>query len=134
MHNKLKIKRLLIVLISFISILLLSFLYYKINKTYHIGFNCVFHEITNLYCPGCGITRAIFSLIELDLIGAIKYNILIVTVIPIIIVNYLVNIINWINLKPQKEIYPKTIWNITLIFVIIFGILRNIEIFSFLAP
>ena len=131
MHNKLKIKRLLIVLISFISILLLSFLYYKINKTYHIGFNCVFHELTNLYCPGCGITRAIFSLIELDLIGAIKYNILIVTVIPLIIVNYLVKIIDWINLKEQKEIYPKTIWNIILIFVILFGILRNIEIFPF---
>ena len=134
MHNKLKIKRLLIVLISFISILLLSFLYYKINKTYHIGFNCIFHEITNLYCPGCGITRAIFSLIELDLIRAIKYNILIVTVIPLIIVNYLVKIINWINLKEQKEIYHKTIWNLILIFVILFGILRNIEIFSFLAP
>ena len=134
MHNKLKIKRLLIVLISFISILLLSFLYYKTNKTYHIGFNCIFHEITNLYCPGCGITRAIFSLIEFDIIGAIKYNILIVTVIPLIIVNYLVKIINWINLKEQKEIYPKTIWNLILIFVILFGILRNIEIFSFLAP
>ena len=134
MHNKEKIKRLLIVLISFISILLLSFLYYKINKTYHIGFNCVFHQITNLYCPGCGITRAIFSLIELDIIGAIKYNILIVTIIPLIIFNYLVKIINWINLKEQKEIYPKTIWNIILIFVILFGILRNIEIFSFLAP
>ena len=112
MHNKLKIKRLLIVLILFVSILLLSFLYYKINKTYHIGFNCIFHEITNLYCPGCGITRAIFSLIEFDIIGAIKYNILIVTVIPLIIVNYLVKIINWINLKEQKEIYPKTIWNL----------------------
>ena len=72
-----KIKRLLIVIISFISLLLLSFLYYKINKIYHIGFNCVFHELTNLYCPGCGITRAIFSLLELDIIGAIKYNILI---------------------------------------------------------
>ena len=134
MHNKLKIKRLLIVLISFISILLLSFLYYKINKTYHIGFNCIFHEITNLYCPGCGITRAIFSLMELNIINAIKYNILIVTVIPLIIVNYLVKIINWINLKKQKELYPKSIWNIILIFVILFGILRNFELFSFLAP
>lgn len=129
-----KIKRLLIVIISFISILLLSFLYYKINKIYHIGFNCVFHQITNLYCPGCGITRAIFSLIELDIIGAIKYNILIITAIPLILYYYLVNIINWINLKEKKEIYPKTMWNIILVFVVLFGILRNIEIFSFLAP
>ena len=134
MHNKLKIKRLLIVSILFISILLLSFLYYKINKIYHIGFKCVFHEITNLYCPGCGITRAIFSLMELDIIEAIKYNILIITVIPIVIFNYIIKIINWINLKDQKELYPKTVWNIILIFVMLFGILRNIEIFSFLAP
>ena len=106
-----KIKRLLIVIISFISILLLSFLYYKINKIYHIGFNCVFHQITNLYCPGCGITRAIFSLIELDIIGAIKYNILIITVIPLIVINYIVKIINWINLKAQKEMLGTKLYN-----------------------
>ena len=134
MHNKLKIKRLLIVLISFISILLLSFLYYKINKTYHIGFNCVFHEITNLYCPGCGITRAIFSLMELNIIRAIKYNILIITVVPLILYYYLIKIKNWILLKETEEIYSKTTWNIILVFIILFGILRNIEIFSFLAP
>ena len=134
MHNKLKIKRLLIVLISFISILLLSFLYYKINKIYHIGLICIFHEITNLYCPGCGITRAIFSLFELNIIQAIKYNILLITVIPLILYYYLIKIKDWILLKESKEIYPKTLWNIILIFVTLFGILRNIEIFSFLAP
>ena len=134
MHNKLKIKRLLIVLMSFISLLLLSFLYYYINRKYNIGFKCIFHEITNLYCPGCGITRAIFSLLELNIIQAIKYNILIITVIPLILFNYLIKIISWINLKEQKEVYPKTMWNIILIFVILFGIIRNIEIISFLAP
>lgn len=37
-------------------------------------FNCVSYKFLHLYCPLCGGTRAIFALLELDLISALKYN------------------------------------------------------------
>jgi hypothetical protein len=35
---------------------------------------CSFYELTHLYCPGCGGTRALESLFKLDFISSLKYN------------------------------------------------------------
>lgn len=35
---------------------------------------CTFLEMTHLYCPGCGGTRAVESLMRLDIISSFKYN------------------------------------------------------------
>lgn len=120
MKNKIKL-----IIILTISILLL-YIYKYIFQKYHIGIPCIFHEITHLYCPGCGITRAIFSLLELDIKQALKQNLLIIF-LPLIII-YLINYIkiklNKENVDPSK-IFPKSIWYILLIITITYGILRN---------
>lgn len=54
--------------------LLLYFtLVYIIFHTF--GITCVFLKISGLPCPGCGMTRAILSLVKLDIVSAAKYNI-----------------------------------------------------------
>ena len=35
---------------------------------------CGFYELTHLYCPGCGGTRALESLLRFDIISSLKYN------------------------------------------------------------
>ena len=40
-----------------------------------LGITCVFLEILGLPCPGCGMTRAVLSLVNFDIISAAKYNI-----------------------------------------------------------
>ena len=103
--------------------ILYAFIYIKFS----IGIPCIFHEITGLYCPGCGATRATISLIKLDFYQAFRYNIIVVISIPLFIVYLLY------KNKTKKEI-PNTILYIYLAALLIFGILRNIPYFSFLAP
>lgn len=43
---------------------------------------CVFYELTNLNCPGCGAGRASRAILHLDFIGAFSFNPLYVMLLP----------------------------------------------------
>ena len=45
-----------------------------LKKTLGLGFPCLFHTLTGLYCPGCGGTRAIRSLLKGDLRMSFQYH------------------------------------------------------------
>ena len=96
---------------------------------YDIGIPCIIFELTGLYCPGCGATRAIFSLSKLQPYQAFRYNPLIVILIPFAILYLVYKYI----LKGEKKT-PNWIWCILLIITILFGVLRNIPAFYCLAP
>lgn len=40
---------------------------------------CSFYELTHLYCPGCGGTRAFESLLRFDIVSSLKYNAVVLT-------------------------------------------------------
>jgi hypothetical protein len=44
---------------------------------------CIFKTVFNIECPGCGLTRAFISLLELDFVGAYHSNALIFIVLPV---------------------------------------------------
>ena len=75
-------KRLLYI---FIIILEIVFYFVIIN----IDIPCIFKLIFKIPCPACGLTHAFLSLFNLDIIGAVKYNILIIPIfIFILLINY----------------------------------------------
>ncbi len=116
-----------------IIVLIVIFLIYAILIIrFDIGIPCVFYEITGLYCPGCGITRLCLSLFEGDIYQAFRYNPIIFIDLPILFILFVLNIF----FKNNKNI--KKITDVIIIFLatitIIFGVIRNIPIFSFLAP
>ena len=100
-----------------------------LHLKYDTGIPCVFFELTGLYCPGCGATRAIFSLTKLHPYQAFRYNALIITLLPLAIIYLVYKYV----FKDEKKI-PNWIWCTLLIIAILFGILRNIPIFLYLAP
>lgn len=92
-----------------------------------IGVPCVFHELTGFYCPGCGITRAAFSLLQLDFLQAYRYNTLLLFILPLYITYALAN-------KKQMRRTSNLMMTVMLILTATFGILRNIPAFNWLAP
>ena len=95
---------------------------------------CLFHEVTSLYCPGCGMSRALISLVQLNIYQAIRYNALVIVLVPVFIIYLILKIESYINNRPMRFKVPNYIIIIALIVVILYGVLRNIPLFDFLKP
>ena len=116
-----------------IIILAILLLYFILNVTISFSVPCLFHEITGLYCPGCGITRMIIAIYKLDFYQAFRYNPLVFIMLPFIVflvVDYIHKKI--VNKKPVYQHINDKIWYAVIIIFILYGILRNI--FPILAP
>ncbi|WP_246120430.1 DUF2752 domain-containing protein [Cohnella terricola] len=92
-----------------------------------IGIPCIFHEITGLYCPGCGATRAATALLNLDFPQAFRYNSILFFLLPMYAVYYAAE-------KNRLRPLSKVMMTAMLVLTLAFGILRNIPEFAWLAP
>jgi hypothetical protein len=89
---------------------------------------CVFHDLTGLYCPGCGSTRALYQLLHGNILAALHDNIMAVLAVPFFA--YAI-----VRKEPLSLIHPYWIWGLFYALVA-FTVLRNIPLFPFtyLAP
>ncbi|MGN1481544.1 DUF2752 domain-containing protein [Porcipelethomonas sp.] len=110
-------------------------LYYFITTRLGIAVPCIFHKITGFYCPGCGVTRMCIHLINLDFYRAFRSNPGVFLSLPLLIVIFSASAYSHVRYgKPAKQKWLTVLEIITAVMLIIFGILRNIPFFSFLAP
>ena len=109
--------------------LVLLIVYYFLNQKINLKIPCIFHTLTGYYCPGCGITRMLFSLLNLNFYQAFRYN----PLVFILLFGYI--IIKIIEILTKHKFQYSNKFQISLLIItILFGILRNIETFSFLLP
>lgn len=54
----------------------------KLSFDTDIGIPCLWKTMFGFECPGCGLTTAFIKLLQLDLAGAYKSNLLIFIVVP----------------------------------------------------
>ena len=108
-------------------LIFLIILYLVFYKKLGISIPCFFHKITGLYCPGCGITRMLESILKLNIYQAFRYNTLAFT--------YLIGYIIYKIINYRHKIKLNNYFIYGLLFITItFGILRNIPIFDYLKP
>ena len=123
-----------------ISILLvaagaLQLLYFFVEPKNGILPKCFFHELTGLYCPGCGVQRSFHALLNGHILIAIDYNLLFILFLPLII--FFILAFSLGRKHPSTSFIYKPIFSFTVIIVIVsFWVLRNIPVtpFSWLAP
>ena len=96
---------------------------------------CPFNALTGLYCPGCGGTRAVNDLTNLDFGAAISGNVLAVGVAVTLIVAY----VRWIPKRWRGEdarmiVLPANIGVTLLVVMAVFAVVRNTPWGAWLAP
>ena len=121
-------QRLRRVLLTYLGLIIIFIAYYFINKTTGFYIPCIFHEITGLDCPGCGITRCLFHLINLRIADAFKANPLVFIYLPFIVAYFIYQSYLYVYQKKDKILVkiPNYVMYILLVITIIYGIVRNI--------
>ena len=110
--------------------------YYVLNRKTGFYIPCMIHKVTGLYCPGCGITRMLFSILKLNFGKAFRYNQLVFILLPFLLLYFAYQIYLYITNKKDKILIkiPNYVYIGLLITVIGWGIIRNLECFPFLRP
>ena len=70
-----KVCKRIIILNIVVAVLVAGFVVVTLLLKDREEMQCAFYSLIGLYCPGCGGTRAVYSLLRLRIFDAIKYNI-----------------------------------------------------------
>ncbi len=89
--------RMIQVIVSMLFLVAGIVLYVLFFTITDIGIPCIFHEITGMLCPGCGMTHAMSSIIQRDFLEAFSYNALSLTICPLIIMYFMLRALKYIK-------------------------------------
>lgn len=128
-------KRLYKFLFSVVIVFGLGLAYYFIVRFFKIAIPCPIHALTGKYCPGCGISRMCIALLQFDFHTAYLSNRFLFVMSPVFIIYFLVKEIIYIIHGTKKTgKLENCILILVLVATIAFGIIRNIDAFSYLQP
>jgi hypothetical protein len=121
--------------------LITGFVYYRYYGTTGNIWSrqCSFHELTGLHCPGCGGQRAFYFLLHGDILRALRYNVLMMVILPFLLYVYFL-LIQVYMLKNKNYLkyfdFSGKLGYIFIAVLVIFFILRNIPAspFIYLSP
>lgn len=92
-----------------------------------IGIPCLFHLITGFKCPGCGVTRMLICLLQLDIGAAFRYNAVLLCMFPFLIVFFAYWLYRYIRYGKKNNTRPMAILCFVFVTILLaWGIVRNI--------
>jgi Protein of unknown function (DUF2752) len=96
---------------------------------------CPWLLLTGTPCPGCGGLRAVHDLTNGDLAAAASSNLLVVTLIPVAVLLWAAwTRSRWRGRPFSTPLFSTSALASLLVVAIAFGVLRNVEATSWLAP
>lgn len=126
-------KRAIVVILIISALAVLASIIIFILPALNIEYICPTKEMFNIDCPGCGGTRMIRSLLHGDIYQAFRYNTLMFITLPMLCILILGQSIKYIK-DGQLSIWLDKVLLTYIVMLLVFGALRNIEIFSWLQP
>ncbi|MBN3041015.1 MAG: DUF2752 domain-containing protein [Candidatus Omnitrophica bacterium] len=91
---------------------------------------CLFHELTGYNCPGCGGFRSLHALLKGDIIQAVRFNPLLISLLPFFVTVY----IKYMHSAAKKQgfylssIRPAIVW-LLVATIFSFWIFRNTPLY-----
>lgn len=129
MSNYYILKTIIITLLIILSVVMIYLLYKNIDPSSSIFLpKCLSYTIFGIRCPGCGTQRAIYSILNGDILRGVSFNPLIVISIPYLLILFFMDIFKFKYkfTRLYQILYGvKSIW-VLLIVLTIYTILRNI--------
>ena len=98
-----------------------------------INYKCIYRDFFNIYCAGCGFTRMIKSIINLDFYQAFRYNPLLFILLIIFIPYCIYEVYLYIRYGNIKKPSLKVL-SVLVVVLFIYMVLRNIPKFDYLIP
>lgn len=99
---------------------------------------CPWLLLTGTWCPGCGSTRAVHALTNLDIAGAAQMNVVLLALLPYILFSYG----RWLYRSfrplppgaPPRKATPPVVLGAFLVLILVFWAVRNTPFGVILAP
>lgn len=117
-------------IITVIVLIIYYILHYIVTNSFP---PCLINKYTGFFCPGCGITRMVLSIITLNFYQAFRYNAFLFILFLLTIIYQIIKLIT--KQFSTKELKLNNYVYITILIAAIgFGIIRNLPAFSYLIP
>lgn len=93
----------------------------------HLSVPCLFHMVTGLQCPGCGVSRMCLALMRLDITSAWQANPVLLLLLPLIggLLAYRAVVYVRRGHVPTQR-WETPVWGGLAVVLLIWGIVRNV--------
>lgn len=127
----------LILTLSLLFVLGMGYAYFGVARG--IAIPCPIYTITRFYCPGCGISRMLLSLLSGNFKVAFSYNPFVCLLLPFLLLFLCREMYYYIRgyrggYRGRMRRLETMFWYGMIFVAVVFGIIRNLPGFSFLAP
>ena len=120
-------RRTLVITVIVALLLVFGLIYYALDPASSQLFpQCIFLSLTGYKCPGCGSQRAIHALLNGDVVGAFRYNALLLIAVPWIALCLFAEAQRTRRPRLYARLNPPLLIWLFLIMVILWWLLRNI--------
>ena len=113
------------ILITYIIIILLVIIYFSFLKSYISIPACPIYTHFGIFCPACGGTRALISILNFDIISSISFNPIVIYTLVFSTLYLITGSIN-IAFKKNINIHAKLILKIGIFILFANWIIKNI--------